>query len=203
MFMLDKEVEKMFLFCPLSVQDLHTYSLLKEKAESLAFSINRKCPDSDLTNEAIKYVIKALALAKSSLEQKVNQDHNKIKYAVCSFNIPNEIDTDIYVDGVVQEGYTMPFRIGNSFNITIDVEKGQILSWPKNVKTEVYYKIVDGCGYDLKNAAMDTLYSEDGMYVPSDLSIDAPGYGDYMIITIFEEGFIKNWSFNKDNWIGD
>ena len=86
----------------------------------------------------------------------------------------------------------MPFLVhqegtqnGWCWKLDIDIETGEIIGWPKDVKAKVHYKVCDCCG--IKYDGID--YNE---YVPDFLSIDEEGYGDYIILTI-EDGKIVDW----------
>lgn len=73
----------------------------------------------------------------------------------------------------------------------INVEEGKIENWKDGVKAIVHYKVCD---------EFSCLFMDDGKiikkydgYVPSFMSIDGEGFGDYIIMTIDEKGMICNW----------
>ena len=101
---------------------------------------------------------------------------------------------DAYINGEREDNDNpkMPFlvkqegtRDGWCWKLDIDIETGEIIGWPKDVKAKVHYKVCDCCG--IKYDGID--YNE---YVPDFLSIDEDGYGDYIILTI-EDGKIVDW----------
>lgn len=90
----------------------------------------------------------------------------------------------------------MPFLVkeeksqeGWCWKLDIDIETGEIIGWPIDIKAVVHYKVCDCCRVKYE----DKEYYE---YVPDFLEIDDEGYGDYIILTI-EDGKIKNWNENN------
>lgn len=87
----------------------------------------------------------------------------------------------------------MPFMkldddgVGGTWTLDIDIDKGKIVGWPQGTTAKVHYKVCDWCGVRYHGN-----YVED--YVPSFLAIDDRGYGDYIILTISEDGLIKDWN---------
>lgn len=78
----------------------------------------------------------------------------------------------------------------------IDVSNGKIINWENGKTANVWYKVVDECSlkYQKPNGTQ-TDYVED--YVPDFLSPDENGYGDYMYMTINENGYIADWNDNE------
>jgi hypothetical protein len=86
-----------------------------------------------------------------------------------------------------------PFRIGDSWAVTIDVEEGKILDWPEGIAHKLEMKVTDGGSYYLLGGANDVLASLEQDYVPDCI----PGsYGDYIDLDIAEDGTIMNWDKN-------
>ena len=77
----------------------------------------------------------------------------------------------------------------------IDVETGRIINWEKGVEASIHYKVCDECGLTIMKG--DTVLYEDEDYVPEFLCPKEEGYGDYIIMDIDGEGFIKNWDKSK------
>lgn len=75
----------------------------------------------------------------------------------------------------------------------IDLDKGQILNWPKDKEAKICYKVVDEF-YCVLNDSNGDCVSEYNDYVPRCMQLDEEGYGDYIYITIDSEGYIKNWA---------
>ena len=101
-------------------------------------------------------------------------------------------DADINGESEDNDNPKMPFLVkqegtqdGWCWKLDIDIETGEIIGWPKEVKAKVHYKVCDCCG--IKYDGLE--YSE---YVPDFLSIDDEGYGDYIILSI-EDGKIVDW----------
>lgn len=79
----------------------------------------------------------------------------------------------------------------------IDLDKGRVLNWPKDIEAKLCYKVVDEfvCILQDDNGNQVAEYDD---YVPRCMQLDEEGYGDYIYITIDSEGYIKNWDgFNN------
>jgi hypothetical protein len=87
---------------------------------------------------------------------------------------------------------SIPFRNNDTWEITIDISKGLVLDW-NGVKLKTFFKVCDRCNIQALDSDL-TILSEKEDYVPSFLSIDDKGYGDYILITIEENGTILNWN---------
>ena len=57
--------------------------------------------------------------------------------------------------------------------------------------------------YWLQDEKGENIIKSTGYYVPSILAIDDNGYGDYVIMYIDENGFIKNWKFSMDDFVNE
>lgn len=92
--------------------------------------------------------------------------------------------------------HRIPFRIGEYWMPVIDLEKGVILNWNGNIRLTTYFKVYDECSFKIVSNGK-TLFEQIDDYVPSILSIDDNGYGDYIYMTINEKGEILNWDEEK------
>lgn len=91
---------------------------------------------------------------------------------------------------------------GWSWNLEIDAESGIILNWQKGVKAQTHYKVCDECVIELFEEGVLKCTNDEYYYVPDFLCPDEEGYGDYMIMTIDENGQIANWNKKKlQAWI--
>lgn len=102
---------------------------------------------------------------------------------------------DATVNGVEDvDGALIPFRKGDLWCPEIDVNTGIILNWPEGVTADVHFKVCDAGSYYLKDEDGNVVLSIEDNYVPNSL---IPGeYGDYIIMTIDENGKIVEWSKN-------
>lgn len=81
--------------------------------------------------------------------------------------------------------------------LTIDVETGQVINWPKNSPFDFYdIKIVDEGEYILldKNGEQIARYSG---YVPT--CVGEGGYGDYLEFEIDSASNIPGWNFTQEH----
>ena len=80
----------------------------------------------------------------------------------------------------------------------IDVNTGNIVNWEKGVNAIVHYKVCDDGTYSLLDKNRKEIISVDS-YVPEVLCPKGGGYGDYIIMTVDKDGFIKDWHCSKED----
>lgn len=90
------------------------------------------------------------------------------------------------------DGNLIPFRKGNIWAPTINLEAGTVINWPGGTTADVHFKVCDDGRYSLLDADMKVLTVLDG-YVPKIMAPGGNGYGDYFIMTIGPDGKIANW----------
>lgn len=74
----------------------------------------------------------------------------------------------------------------------IDVETGNIVNWKKGIRAIVHYKVCDDGTYSFLDKDKKEIIGVDS-YVPKVLCPNGEGYGDYIIMIIDNDGFIKGW----------
>lgn len=90
------------------------------------------------------------------------------------------------------------------WNLKIDPETGVITNWPKGTTAKTHYKVCDECEIEYYEDGKLVCTNDNDGYVPKFLSPSGEGYGDYMIMSIDENGQIANWSksyFQK--WVNE
>ena len=108
---------------------------------------------------------------------------------------------DATVNGVEDtNGDLIPCREDDYWCPNINVNTGQILNWKQGVKAAIHYKVCDDGAYDLQDEYGNHMYHREG-YVPSCMYPDADGFGDYIILSVDENGFIQNWQFDPEDFI--
>ena len=81
------------------------------------------------------------------------------------------------------------------WRVTVEIDTGYIHGWPKGEPREMHVKVCDEGIYTLQDKEGNDLAQIAG-YVPNDV---VPGsYGDYIELTIDENGVITNWPKNPD-----
>ena len=90
-------------------------------------------------------------------------------------------------------GDLIPCRENDYWKPLINVDTGQIENWEKGKIAEIHYKVCDSGIYSILDSENKLIKKIDG-YVISDLAINDSGFGDYIILEINEEGFIKDWN---------
>lgn len=103
------------------------------------------------------------------------------------------------IPGIVKKD--IGYKESEYFEIIIDLDKGKVINWPKNFTLITYFKICDDGEYVFLDKKMNEIVNitkeYDQYYVPSFLSIDDNGYGDYLYITILGGGKIHNFDIMK------
>ena len=104
---------------------------------------------------------------------------------------------DATVNGVDDEdGSLIPFKRQDAWCPVIRLADGLVMDWPLGVVADVYYKVCDAGLYWLLDEDQNRIAKWAGFYVPEDFLCHGDnGYGDYIILKIDAEGFIKNWKF--------
>lgn len=99
---------------------------------------------------------------------------------------------DATINGAADEDGTLtPCRKGELWCPEIDIDSGIIINWTKGVTADIHFKVCDAGSYYLKDAEGRVVLTRDNDYVPNNL---IPGeYGDYIIMTIDENGKIAEW----------
>lgn len=102
---------------------------------------------------------------------------------------------DGFINGIADVDGKIPFRKDDGWMPTIDLRTGRVLDWPEGVEARVYYKVCDAGLYWLLNNDKQRIAKAKGHYVPDELQItDSRKCGNYIIMTIFDNGRIDNWS---------
>lgn len=101
-------------------------------------------------------------------------------------------DAEINGETDTEDGDNIPCKEGDSWNPIIDLDKGLIINWEKGKIASLHYKVCDAGTYKLTEENGDIIAEYDG-YVPDILCPDGEGYGDYIIMSIDENGYIQNW----------
>lgn len=130
------------------------------------------------------------------IELLVKQEFD-IKYLVADVGPRYWEDADVNGEQDDEDNPKMPCQKGNRWVIKIDIDNGQIINWEKGITASTHYKVCDNGKYQLLNSE-DKIIKEVNSYVPDILSIDDRGFGDYIEITINEDGFIEDWECNQD-----
>lgn len=92
---------------------------------------------------------------------------------------------------------------GDKLILNIDPDSGKVMNYWGEREIEMFFKVCDECswnattrkhnGPDPRNWYDEVVVEEEEDYVPDFLSLDDEGYGDYILITIDKDGFIKEW----------
>jgi hypothetical protein len=111
---------------------------------------------------------------------------------------------DATVNGVEDvNGDLIPCRKGDMWNLLIDIDNGVIINWKQGVKADVHYKVCDAGSYYLRDDDGNAALSIEDDYVPSILCPTESGYGDYIIMSIDENGKIDGWKVDISSFTND
>lgn len=110
---------------------------------------------------------------------------------------------DAMVNGAEDsDGTLIPSRKGNSWCPVIRLHDGLVMDWPLGFVADVHYKVCDAGEYWLLNEHKNRIAKWSGFYVPNSfLCQGSNGYGDYIILKIDAEGFIKGWTPASINFV--
>lgn len=103
---------------------------------------------------------------------------------------------DAFINGISDEkGDLTPCRKGDLWCPIIDINTGIIQDWPIGTTAEIHFKVCDNGSYYLADGLSGGIiyFSIENDYVPSILRPEEDGYGDYIIMSIDENGKIRNW----------
>ena len=126
----------------------------------------------------------------------------QLKYILADFGVRYWEDSSVNgQDDDDEENPTMPCTVdAKRWVIKVNVDNGQIVNCTKGVTAIVHYKVCDDGIYTLLDEN-DNVIQEIESYVPNVFCIDDEGYGDYVIMRIDADGFIKNWKFTQNDII--
>lgn len=105
-----------------------------------------------------------------------------------------------------KEGALAPFRKGALWCPVIRLADGMVMDWPLGVVAVIHYKVCDQGQYWLLDADRKRIARWKGYYVPDDFLChgpQAPGYGDYIILDVKEDGSVNDWkipAIDPDEW---
>lgn len=101
---------------------------------------------------------------------------------------------DATVNGVEDEqGDLIPCRVGDYWKPLIEIETGKIINWVNRTTADIHYKVCDDGTYVILDEDKMIIKEIDG-YVPRIMCPEEPGYGDYVIMKVDEDGLIANWN---------
>lgn len=104
---------------------------------------------------------------------------------------------DATINGVDDiNGNLTPCRKGDMWSPHIDIEKGKILNWTEGVEAEIHFKVCDQCSFTITDEENEIVFNQKDDYVPTILCPKERGYGDYIIMDIDADGWIKQWNKN-------
>jgi len=91
------------------------------------------------------------------------------------------------------EGKLIPLREGDYWCPTINIDTGKIINWEIGTIASIHYKCCDDGEYWL--IAVDGFELKyPSYYVPNILDLYEDSYGDYVIMNIDKNGYIKDWN---------
>lgn len=89
-----------------------------------------------------------------------------------------------------------------AWHIIINLDTGQICNWPQGTTASIHYKSCDENYVEILDENLGIVKEYDG-YVPKFLCPKENGYGDYVIMDIDENGYIKDFNNNLDDIFED
>lgn len=134
------------------------------------------------------------------VDLKIKQTFN-VKYIYANFGVRYYEDSEL---NGVEDDSTLPKmpcydKEDKRWKLTIDVDNGQITNWEKGNTAKIHYKVCDDGEYKIFDKNMIQIGKTIHSYVPEIFAIDDDGYGDYVIMTIDENGFILDWNIDSED----
>ena len=96
------------------------------------------------------------------------------------------------LNGETDDEGKMPCRVGDCWQPIIDLQTGKITNWHMGNTADIHYKVCDAGSYTLLDDEGNDVITIDG-YVPSIICPKDKGYGDYIIMSIDENGVIDGF----------
>ncbi len=121
----------------------------------------------------------------------VTKEEKDVRYLLVNAGVRYWEDAEINGEED-EDGSLTPCRDGDSWKPLIDLENGHILNWEEGKQAKIHFKVCDAGIYTLLDEDRVPVKKIDG-YVPSILRPEDSGYGDYIIMNISEQGFIKGF----------
>lgn len=97
----------------------------------------------------------------------------------------------------------IPCRYDHFWCPDIDTETGKINNWVIGNTAKLHYKVCDGCHWELLDEKDEIVVQNGNDYVPDTLCPERNGYGDYIIMSIDKDGYIRDWKFNIKDFINN
>lgn len=124
---------------------------------------------------------------------KYSKDNGNTWYEDLGDSTDEEVIADMpFVFSEKNKWYTTNYWI-----ITIDLDEGKVLDWPKDFMIRTNFKVCDDGEYiflnENKEEAINITKEYDQYYVPDFLAIEDDGYGDYVYINIDGDGRIEHF----------
>lgn len=92
------------------------------------------------------------------------------------------------------DGKLIPMRQGNCWCPIIRISDGMVIGWPQGTSASVHFKVCDDGEYWLLDGERNRVAKWAGFYVPEDFLCHGDrGYGDYIILSIADDGMINGW----------
>ncbi|WP_396189847.1 hypothetical protein [Flavobacterium sp.] len=102
---------------------------------------------------------------------------------------------DATINGSSDDNGTLtPLKRGDCWCPVIRLADGVVMDWPTGVVADIHFKVCDEGEYWLLDESKQRIAKWAGYYVPDEfLCPGTNGYGDYIILTINEDGQIQKW----------
>jgi len=134
------------------------------------------------------------------VELKIKKEFD-VKYLLAEVGARYWEDSD--VDGVEDtQGDLIPCRDGEYWKPLIELETGKIVNWEQGKTAKIHYKSCDDNLFKLLDENQNVITSVDG-YVIDMMCPEGGGFGDYVIMNIDENGTIKKWKADFEDFQND
>lgn len=116
---------------------------------------------------------------------------------ICPFHYANDIEINgIQFEDDDSEIIGLPLFENGEWNVKIDIDNGTIQDWEIGKSVSIYSKLRDEGNYFVMDGDYNEIAVIKQNYVPDCLG----EYGDYLILSIDENGKVENFKFNIDDF---
>jgi hypothetical protein len=147
---------------------------------------------SDFYNKGDKFLVKVL-------------QEKEVFYLDCDIGVRYYEDTKLNGREDDEHNPKIPCydKEDNAWKPLINLHSGQIQNWIKGNYADVHYKVCDAGTYKLLDENYNIVASIDNGYVPKIMCVGENGFGDYVIMHIDENGFIKDFKVQLEEFCHD
>lgn len=106
---------------------------------------------------------------------------------------------DSKLNGVPDKEGNMPLKEGGYWKVDIELSSGKICNWREGSTASLHYKSADQNNFYLLDENKEITHKYENEYVIDAMCPEEKGYGNYVIMDIDKNGFIKGFKDLTDD----